>query len=145
MLTVTVEEGQKIEPQTKSPPPPDPPAQPINALPRKVSPTPTTTSALPKSSSSTSLTSLHLPRPRRATGRNHGARKAQPQVNILASMGDTNLYDLGEHRHSPSIVCHSRTSTQECITILNYYKWNCLLKVLHLLRSMLSFAFFILC
>ena len=133
MLTVTVEEGQKIEPQTKSSPPPDPPAQPINSVPRKVSPTPTTASTLPKSSSSTSLTSLHLPRPRRATGRNHGARKAQPQVNILASMGDTNLYVLGEYRHSPSIVCHSGTSTEEYITIVDYHKWNCFLKVFQLL------------
>ena len=146
VLTVTVEEGQKIEPQTKSPPPPDPPVQPINALPRKVSPTPTTASALPKSSSSTSLTSLHLPRPRRATGRNHGARKAQLQVNILDEdicgslpLGDTNLYVLGEYRHSPSIVCHSGTSTQECITILNYHKWNCFLKVFQLLWSICFF------
>ena len=136
MLTVTVEQGQKIEPQTKSPPPPDPPA-PVNALPRKVSPTPTTdrssASALPKSSSATSLTSLHVPRPRRATGRNHGARKAQLQVKtFLLTMGDTNLYVLGEYRHSPSIVCHCGTSTQECITILNYHKWNCFLKVFHL-------------
>ena len=135
MLTVTVEEGQKMEPQTKSSPPPDPPVQPINSVPRKVSPTPTTASALPKSSSSTSLTSLHLPRPRRATGRNHGARKAQLQVNFLAEdiCGRHQLYVLGEYRHSPSIVCHCGTSTQECITILNYHKWNCFFKVFHLL------------
>ena len=80
VLTVTVEEGQKTVDQSKSPPP----APVVPSLGhRKVSSAPivkSSTSTLPKSSSASSFTALPGMRPRRAAGRNLGARNPDFQV-----------------------------------------------------------------
>ena len=81
VLTVTVEEGQKTVDQSKSPPPA--PVVPSLGGSRKVSSAPivkSSTSTLPKSSSASSFTALPGIRPRRAAGRNLGARNPDFQV-----------------------------------------------------------------
>ena len=110
MLTVTVEEGQKTVDQSKSPPP----APVVPSLGhRKVSSATivkSSTSTLPKSSSASSFTALPGMRPRRAAGRNLGARN--PDFQVFLALYYEALSDLTPY------ILHTRLK-DSTVTILH--------------------------